>query len=114
MGTKREPSAFDCYIAAEPDEPVFTLRGKDRDASALVKMWAFLRLQQIDMGMKPESDRKQVSEALHVATEMEIWHREYDAREKRASMEFDSEGYPTTGPHRRLAKNSTSGANDKD
>lgn len=32
MGTKNNPGKYDCYAKAEPDEPLFTLRGKDVSA----------------------------------------------------------------------------------
>src|SRR5580704_17411891 len=102
MGTKQEPGNYDCYKLAEPDEPMFTLLARDRDAAMIVKMWAFFRKQQIDMGLRPEEDRAQVSEAIHCATEMEIWQQQYKNRKDREAMEFDKEGYPMTGPHRRL------------
>lgn len=40
MGTKNNPGAYDCYANAEPDEPMFVLLGRDRDAPLLVDMWA--------------------------------------------------------------------------
>lgn len=44
MGTKNTPGLFDCYAAAEPDEPMFVLLARDRHASALVNLWACMRL----------------------------------------------------------------------
>jgi hypothetical protein len=43
MGTKNNPGVFDCYAAAEPDEPMFVLLGRDRHAAALVNLWATMR-----------------------------------------------------------------------
>lgn len=43
MGTKNNPGQFDCYAKAAPDEPIFTLRGKDVSAPYLVEIWAALR-----------------------------------------------------------------------
>lgn len=43
MGTKNNPGQFDCYAKAEPDEPIFTLRGKDRSAPYLVEIWTAMR-----------------------------------------------------------------------
>lgn len=43
MGTKANPGKFDCYAKAEPDEPIFTLRAKDKHAPTLVWLWAVLR-----------------------------------------------------------------------
>lgn len=92
MGTKINPGEFDCYAKAEPHEPIFTLRAKDRDASMMVKMWAFFRMQQIDAGTRPESDRQQVSEAMRCAVDMEIWHRAFNSREAAISFELTTLG----------------------
>ncbi len=43
MGTKNKPGDFDCYEAADPDEPIFTLRANDPLAHLLVDHWADLR-----------------------------------------------------------------------
>ena len=43
MGTKQNPGQFDCYAGAEPDEPIFVLRGKDPSAPLLIETWAMLR-----------------------------------------------------------------------
>jgi len=43
MGTKNNPGNYDCYAKADPDEPIFTLRGKDVSAPYLVRMWAAVR-----------------------------------------------------------------------
>ncbi len=40
MGTKANPSAWDCYANAKPDEPMFVLLGRDPMAEQLVLMWA--------------------------------------------------------------------------
>lgn len=107
MGTKLNPGEFDCYSKAEPNEELFTLRAKDSDASILVKMWAFFRMQQINAGLRPESDRAQVSEAMRCATRMEIWHTAYIQREKHLSLEYDNNGVPTTGPNSSIAAGNT-------
>lgn len=112
MGTKNNPGDFDCFAAAEPDEPMFTLLARDRDASTVVKLWAFLRMEQIAMGLRPESDRPQVSEAMRCATEMEIWCRNRRNKLAAEAVEFDDRGVPLTGEHRQRARNTTSGAND--
>lgn len=67
MGTKTNPGRFDCYTAAEPDEPMFILLGRDRHAAALVNLWAAMR-----MGEEgPESAK--ALEALMLANEMLAW-----------------------------------------
>lgn len=43
MGTKNNPSKFDCYANAFPDEPMFVLLARDRHAAGLVLLWAMLR-----------------------------------------------------------------------
>lgn len=112
MGTKLKPGDYDCHALAAPDEPLFTLLARDRDASVVVRIWAMLRMQQIDLGIRPESDRAQVREALACATDMAIWHREHRMKQAMDEIEFDDRGIPTTGEHRRREQNSTSGAND--
>ena len=112
MGSRNNPGSYDCYDAAEPNEPMFILLGRDRDAAIVVKLWGMLRLQQISLGLRPETDRTQVAEALRCATEMEIWHREKETVAKVSALEFDDRGVPLSGEHARKEKNSTSGAND--
>lgn len=43
MGTKNNPGRFDCYHAADPDEPMFVLLARDRLAPYLVSIWAKVR-----------------------------------------------------------------------
>lgn len=64
MGTKNDPGKFDGYAAAEPDEPMFVLLGRDPMAGALVREWAYLR------SLWGENSEK-VSEALACADAME-------------------------------------------
>lgn len=42
MGTKNNPGEFDCHSKAHPDEPTFTLLGRDPLASHIVLLWAAL------------------------------------------------------------------------
>lgn len=44
MGTKQNPGKFDCHGKAAPNEPIFTLRGKDPSGPYFVRAWAYLRL----------------------------------------------------------------------
>lgn len=67
MGTKNNPGSFDCYHAAEDDEPMFILLARDPFAPALVRLWAGLR-ETLDIG-NPEK----VFEALQCAEDMEHW-----------------------------------------
>lgn len=109
---RRHKGIYDCLDKREPDEPVFVLLGRDRASSATIKIWATLWLQEISLGLRPESDRAQITEALKIATDMELFERDRRQRREHLAMEFNSEGIPLTGQHRKLDKNSTSGARD--
>jgi hypothetical protein len=63
MGTKNNPGRKDCYAMAEPDEPLFTLLGRDKHAPTLVWLWAVLR--ELD-----GEDRAKVLEAQQCAADM--------------------------------------------
>jgi hypothetical protein len=43
MATKNNPGAYDCYAAADPDEPLFVLLARDKHAPTLIWLWATLR-----------------------------------------------------------------------
>lgn len=66
MGTKSNPSKFDCYAAAKDDEPMFVLLGRDPIAPFLVGLWA---------GMKsahdPDAEEEKIREALECAQAMD-------------------------------------------
>ena len=64
MGTKNLPGEFDCYAAADPDEPLFVLLGRDRHAPTLVRLWALMRHRD------GERDKK-IAEALACAAAMD-------------------------------------------
>lgn len=66
MGTKNNPSKFDCYAAADPREPMFVLLGRDPHAPALVRAWARLR----EAGGE---DPEKVHEAVVCADNMAAW-----------------------------------------
>lgn len=74
MGTKNNPGQFDCYVNAEPDEPMFVLLARDVSAPMLVRTWANLREQS-------EVSPEKVAEARACADAMEQWrwHRRVDA-----------------------------------
>ncbi len=67
MGTKNSPGKFDCFNAAEPDEPMFVLLGRDPTASLLVALRGTLRKQ---LG---GSDKEQLDEAHRCADALEEW-----------------------------------------
>lgn len=43
MATKNNPGNYDCYENALPDEPMFILLARDRNAPSLVDAWAAAR-----------------------------------------------------------------------
>ncbi|MFP5250064.1 MAG: hypothetical protein ACLGP3_09585 [Acidobacteriota bacterium] len=73
MGTQEQPGLFDCHDAALPDEPTFTLLARDPHAAQLVALWAALRAHCVLDGLRPESDREKVNEALRCANRMRAW-----------------------------------------
>jgi hypothetical protein len=70
MGTKNDPGKYDCYAAAEDDEPMFVLLARDSIAPILIQLWADIR----DMS-KPE-DIDKIAEAIGCAHDMETWRIE--------------------------------------
>lgn len=112
MGTKDNPGEFDAYAKAEPDEPIFVLLARDLEAPLVIHIWVHLWMREIQMGLRPESDRPQIEAAMRTATEMQQWGEEWRARKAKEGMEFDDRGIPLTGPHARKEKSTTSGAND--
>jgi hypothetical protein len=75
MGTKNNPGKFDCYVAADPDEPMFVLLGRDPCAPMLVQIWAKLREK---MGEDPEK----VQEAIECSLAMGAWANTHAKSEK--------------------------------
>ena len=73
MGTKNNPGEYDCYENAEPNEPMFVLLARDRQAPTLVRRWATIRAQ---IGNLYGNDHGKVAEALACADAMEAWHKE--------------------------------------
>src|SRR5580704_17632511 len=70
MGTKNSPGAFDCYVNAEPDEPMFILLGRDKHPPTLVWLWATLL--ELD-----EESTKKVKEARECAAKMIEWAHDH-------------------------------------
>jgi hypothetical protein len=112
MSTRNNPGPRDCLAKAEPDEPYFVLLGRDRASPVSIRIWSHLWLEAISLGIRPESDRPQVIEALGIAYEMEKWLENRDTRLGIEAAKMDSNGYPTVGPHARKEHNTTSGATD--
>lgn len=73
MGTKNNPSPFDCYAAADPDEPLFVLLARDKFAPAMVWLWAALR--EFD-----GEDAAKIKEAQQCVVDMMKWQAEHGLR----------------------------------
>ena len=75
MATKNDPGEFDCHAAADPDEPIFTLRARDPLAPALVRAW--LAMRRVVRPMSAERDKARETrkrrEAGALADAMELW-----------------------------------------
>jgi hypothetical protein len=67
---KENPSKFDCYANAKPNEPMFVLLARDPSAPFLVGLWALIR-------EKLEEDPAKIDEARACAEEMERWLKEH-------------------------------------
>lgn len=80
MGTKNNPGKFDCFANAHPDEPMFVLLGRDKDAPALVRAWANERERQGE-------DPKKVAEARACAEAMERWRVKLDRERREQAMQ---------------------------
>lgn len=103
MTTKLTAGNDDCYARLEPDEPYFCLMARDPDFSLVIRQWAFNRRLQIESGVRPDTkeNNEQISQALECAQDGKSWRDGWMLKKELAGMEFDREGYPTTGPHRR-------------
>lgn len=89
MGTKNNPSEFDCYANALPDEPMFHLLARDPAAPELIRIWvavknndfqAAKRFLEYMFGLqanrtKFEEFGPQHQEAYKVAAEMDDWRK---------------------------------------
>lgn len=73
--TKANPSKFNCYQKAEPDEPTFTLIGRDPLAAELVRDWAD-EFEELIGDDATDEDREKIAEARTCADAM----REYSTR----------------------------------
>lgn len=88
MGTKNNPGTYDCYANAEPDEPLFILRGSDKTAALVVTFWRALKLTMREQGTSQISDEK-LLEATECSLAMEKWARDQgkDPKEALVAME---------------------------
>ena len=66
MATKNNPGRYDCHAHAQPDEPLFTLLGRDPMAGSLVREWARMR-------ESCGEDPAKVAEARACAEAMDKW-----------------------------------------
>lgn len=80
MGTKEEPGDFDCYHNALPGEPIFVLLARDPDFHRLVMKWARRRSQDVQCGLRPESDMDMVAEAQSCAFKGRKWRKDNNGK----------------------------------
>lgn len=72
MDTKNNPDPNGCYVRAEPNEPRFTLLGRDKAAAKAVRYWVLERLK---TGKNRASDT-QIIEAYEIAQAMEAYEQQ--------------------------------------
>jgi hypothetical protein len=89
VSTKKNPGQFDCYANAEPEEPLFIVLARDKDAPLLVRMWAMLREGAIENGAKPISDMTMVHEARQIAYQMDRWRRANRGDDRQGILTMD-------------------------
>jgi hypothetical protein len=80
MGTRERPGDYDCHERAEPNEPRFTLIGRDPTAGALVRLWVRLRIWLDPASV--ESERAKYEEALRCADAMDQWAAQISKRKR--------------------------------
>lgn len=73
MSTKRNPSAYRCYEAALPDEPIFTILARDPAGPATLRYWAQARTKHGKTANTDDTDR--IEDALRDADLMEEWRK---------------------------------------
>lgn len=89
MGTKNNPGKYDCYVKAEPDEPLFTVLGRDPLGADFVALWAAMRAK-ADHGARRIFERMlersntvpyrpgqgdKIAEAVNVSCEMRVFRK---------------------------------------
>lgn len=77
MATKNNPGKFDCISKADPDEPMFTLLGRDPTAPFVLLFWIRMRL-----ATGQRMDDPQITEANECATALKEWARKLGKDEK--------------------------------
>jgi len=68
MSTKNNPGPNSCYDRALPDEPIFTILGRDPTAPYVILFWCKLR--QLMYG---DAESPQITEATQCADAMRDW-----------------------------------------
>ena len=77
MGTKNKPGKFDCYHAADPDEPMFVLLGRDPVASLVVRAWIAVREE-----LAHPEDEEKIEEARTCIRAMAAWAQQLGKGDK--------------------------------
>lgn len=78
MGTKLKPGLYDCLAKAEPDEPLFTLLGRDILAPVVVRLWA-------GYAEAAGDDPAKIAEAHRLAQDMVDFRYERERQKKYAA-----------------------------
>lgn len=89
MSSKLKPGKFDCYANALPDEEMFVILARDPDFYRLVSEWAQRRIQDIQCGLRPESDWPMVIEAQSCAVNGADWRRRNNGKWRASSGKDD-------------------------
>lgn len=76
MGTKNNPGRWDCYANADPDEPLFVLRGQDSTASLVVTLWRAMKMEMKEQGTSQISEEK-LEEARECSLALEKWAKDH-------------------------------------
>ena len=85
MSTKQNPSRFNCYEAAYPDETIFTLLARDPAFPATVRFWTAERIRLGKAGN--EEDDARISGAIWDVGQAEAW--------REANLDPMGDGVPT-------------------
>jgi hypothetical protein len=82
MWSKTNPGPFDRYAAAEPDEPLFVLRGSDPVSTLLVSLWTGVR--NVMGANRPD----EALDAIQCSLALEQWARSHGGDVNRALQGF--------------------------
>lgn len=98
---------LDCYQRALPDEPKFTLLGRDPMFAHFIREWADHREREIKCGVRPKDDIAQVINARIIACEGEEWRRRNDGKWRDDAQNGDAEHAEQSGDGRVAERNET-------